>query len=405
MISTYEAEKAIASALYTFKSQLTQIEEMGSHVLREDIFADRSYPPFNRVAMDGIAIAFDQFRAGRRSFIVEGCQKAGSPQLKLQNQANCLEAMTGASLPESCDTVIPYEQIEIRQGVAYLGAAINVVQGQNIHGKGSDYSTGDRLLSKGRWLRSPEWSILASVGKASVKTSSSPRIAVVSTGDELVPVDQVPEAHQIRMSNSWAIKAALNIHDFDRVEIYHIPDDERGLESRLGDLLLKVDCLILTGGVSRGKFDFVPQVLERLQVDKIFHRIKQKPGKPMWFGTNPEGKLVFGLPGNPVSTLVCLHRYVIPALQEGLGLDSSGKQAFAILAEDVVFKKDLTYFLPVRLRWSRDGIIVAHPIQNNGSGDFAALSASDGFLELPQENEYHKKGEVFPLYLWQGGLA
>ena len=403
MISVTQAQRLIAELPYCVHRGplLKELDSLDSDILAEDILADRSYPPFDRVAMDGVAILYSEFVNGQSDFPVEGCQAAGSPQMSLKQSKSCFEVMTGASLPKGCDTVIPYEQLTINAGKATIQSGTDVVLGQNIHGKASDYKKGDLLLKKGQLIRSPEVSILASVGKAKVKVAPKPRIAVVSTGDELVPVGAVPLDHQIRSSNSSTIRNSLREYGFRNCDVFHIDDDASGLFTKLEGILNDYDLIILSGGVSKGKFDFVPQVLNDLRVDKIFHRIKQKPGKPMWAGKNPEGKVVFALPGNPVSVMVCLHRYVLPFLQRGCGDELLGIQE-ATLTEDIRFAKDMTYFAAVAVTQVGDQVL-ANPVKSNGSGDFSALSRSHGFIELPQEPADHPKGSTFPLYLWREG--
>src|SRR6202034_1566317 len=165
----------------------------------------------------------------------------------------------------------------------------------------------------------PEIAIVASAGLASVRVSRQPRIMVASTGDELVEPGEPIAQHQVRRSNAYAVVAALMGHGFQEVENDHILDDETMLRERLTRHLAESDALILSGGVSKGKFDFVPKILKELGVEEVFYQVAQRPGMPMWFGVAPQGCAVFGLPGNPIATLVCLVRYVVPALTIAMG--------------------------------------------------------------------------------------
>jgi molybdopterin molybdotransferase len=180
--------------------------------------------------------------------------------------------------------------------------------------------------------------------------------------------------------------------------LHHIIDDEALLQARLNSLLAENDLLILSGGVSAGKADFVPAVLTRLGVQKQFHKIEQRPGKPLWFGTSATGKVVFALPGNPVSTVLCAYRYVIPFLQASLGLPPFPPR-YAQLAAPVTFLPDVTYFLPVGLIDTPDGRVVADPLPGSGSADFANLLAADAFMELPADRSEFAAGEAFPVWL------
>jgi molybdopterin molybdotransferase len=214
---------------------------------------------------------------------------------------------------------------------------------------------------------------------------------VISTGDELVDVDELPDLFQVRRSNSYALFAALRESGIT-ASMHHIADEENKMQDALSGILKTSDVLILSGGVSKGKFDYVPKVMEKLGVTKHFHQVSQRPGKPFWFGSTKEGKVVFALPGNPVSTYMCYYKYIKPWLMKSLGIDSAVHSA--ILANDFTFQPPLTYFLQVRTSFE-DGKLLAHPVVGGGSGDFANLGNVDGFLELPAERTAFKKGEAF----------
>jgi molybdopterin molybdotransferase len=237
---------------------------------------------------------------------------------------------------------------------------------------------------------------MASVGKSNALAKQLPKVAVISTGDELVDIDQQPLPHQIRRSNSYALLSELKkLHCTPNA--MHIRDDEKELSVSLRKALQENDVLILSGGVSKGKFDFVPQVLEGLGIKKLFHRVSQKPGKPFWFGAD-NNKTVFALPGNPVSTFMCFHKYVKPWLLKSLGAPADDRSA--VLARDFSFPADLTYFLQVKIK-NEEGKLMAHPHPGGGSGDFANLKEVDGFLELSKEQKTFRKGEVFPLLIFR----
>jgi molybdopterin molybdotransferase len=203
----------------------------------------------------------------------------------------------------------------------------------------------------------------------------------------------------VRRSNAYGITASLRQHGFNRVADDHVRDDEAELTERLGFHLRTHDVLILSGGVSMGKLDLVPRVLEKLGVSMVFHHIAQRPGKPMWFGVSQTGPAVFALPGNPVSTLVCLARYVLPALRAAMG-QAAGENARIALTAPVEVKAPLAYYLPVKLKsddWGRTG---AEPKPTNGSGDFTALAGTDGFVELPPGPNTFPKGFVARFFRW-----
>ncbi len=400
MISVSEADSLLSEHTLPQQFDEQSIEKIDSEVLQESLVADRSYPPFHRVAMDGIAISLKAWESGQRKFTIEACQRAGDAQKKLYSETNCIEVMTGAVLPENCDVVIRYEDVTIDGGVAGIANDLNISKMQNVHLHASDYQEGDTLVAAGDKMCAPQWAVAASIGKANIKVARRPRIAVISTGDELVGVGDIPAAHQVRRSNAYAVIAQLKQFGFEKIEDYHIPDEPKKIEETLRSILSHVDVMILSGGVSKGKFDFIPSMLADLNVKQVFHKVKQRPAKPLWFGVSDSRQLIFALPGNPNSALISTRRYVIPALQRSLRLKNT-QQKYAVLKEDIFFDRALTYFLPVAIEYKNDGTSCALPIKSNGSGDFASLARSDGFLELSAHQEIFPKGSAHPLYLWK----
>ncbi|MGC4021263.1 MAG: molybdopterin molybdotransferase MoeA [Cyclobacteriaceae bacterium] len=392
MVSVGEAEKVIQAHLFNPAIENVSLKNSIEKILAEEIRADRDLPPFNRATMDGIAISFSSFEKGQTQFVIEGLQVAGQLQQILSDNNNCIEIMTGAPLPQGTDSVVPYENLKINDKVASI-LRESVFQNQNVHKKGSDAKQNEILLQPGLKLSSVEIAILASVGTSEVKIYKTPSAAVISTGDELVNVVQTPLPHQIRKSNSYAIVSELNKLGC-KTESFHLKDDENDLATNLKSILEKFELIILSGGVSKGKLDFVPKVLETLGVKKLFHGVSQRPGKPMWFGVSDKN-FVFALPGNPVSTFMCFHRYVKPWLRKSLREELKPKNA--ILASDFSFTPSLTYFLQVKIE-NENGKLMAYPDAGGGSGDFINLKDVDGFLELPKDHSEFSAGSVFPFF-------
>ena len=400
MISATKADSLLSSAIRGMtinQHQDLPIQDTTPEILAEHLVADRDGPPFNRVAMDGIAIKFAKWNEGQRDFTIEGIQQAGASCKSLKNTTNCLEVMTGAPLPLNTDTVIPYEHISRWEDKAILENH-QVTEGQNIHFQGQDFKQGDPLVAKNLLLTPSRWTVAASMGYSLVKVITRPKIAVVSTGDELVPVEQKPLPHQIRTSNGWTLKASLQQSGFKDVRLIHLKDDSRSMETALAEILDSFDVILLSGGVSMGKFDFVPQALSNLKVENIFHKIQQKPGKPLWFGTYQNQKLVFGLPGNPMSALVCYRRYVLPSLRTMLSLADEPKP-YAMMEGTIKLKKGFTNFIPVQIRYDNKGMTYATPLKTNGSGDFSSLIQSDGFVEIPPDVE-DTEGQAMRFFPW-----
>jgi molybdopterin molybdotransferase len=394
MITVEEAEKII---LKTAKNQkntegVVLLKAMGK-ILAEDIIADRDFPPFDRVTMDGIALNYASFEAGQRRFLIENTQAAGQKQIKLKNKNNCIEIMTGAMMPKDCNTVVRYEDLKIENNFAEIQIETIDYQ-QNTHKKGSDRKRRDVLIPKGTCLTAAEIGTAATVGQAIVKVVTVPKVAIISTGNELVEITEFPEDHQIRRSNVYAIAALLIEKCKITPHLFHFNDDEAEITEGIKTILKKHDLVIFSGAVSEGKFDFVPKALELNQVKCLFHKISQRPGKPLWFGQHRSGgAVVFGLPGNPVSTFMCACRYVLPWIKTYL-LQKNTESAFAMLTEDVTFTPNLTYFLQVKIE-NINGVLMAKPVSGGGSGDLANLNDADGFLELPIDKSIFLKGEVF----------
>lgn len=391
MVTIEEAFKIVQSIVLAPEVEEVDIRYAHGRVLAESIKADRDFPPFNRVAMDGIALLNNQHAIKDQVFLIEDVQAAGSPPLKLKNQSNCIEVMTGSVLPDGTDTVIRYEDLDIKgKNASILIEKIEV--GKNVHHQGVDAKRGEVLLNQGQKISAAEIALLAAVGKKTVRVFAFPRTAVVSTGDELVEIEEIPEAHQIRKSNAYALQAAMMEMGW-KSESFHLLDDKELVKKNLQTILESDDVLILSGGVSKGKFDFIPEALDELGIKKLFHQVSQRPGKPFWFGASADrSKIVFALPGNPVSTFLCFYKYIKPWILNCFG--ERNQSITARLVADVDFSPSLTYFLQVHTE-IKDGVLVAHPHGGGGSGDFANLRAVDGFLELPLEKSTFKAGEVY----------
>jgi molybdopterin molybdotransferase len=346
--------------------------------------ADRDYPPFHRVMMDGIAVSYDSYQKGERSFMIEGICAAGEPVKSLKS--GCLEVMTGAPLPVGGDLVIQYEHLKIENKVATIIVDAPRNRFDSVHLEGSDCKKGDLVLKKNLPLNGPHVGILSSMGESFVP--HSPKVMIISTGDELVEKDPLP--HQIRRSNVYALKTSLELFGYQNIAQTHLNDDPILVADHYNKHANDFDLLIYSGGVSKGKFDYLPSVWADMGVTKYFHEVSQRPGKPLWFGVDEKRKTtVIGLPGNPVSSLVCLHRYFLPI-----------RKMEAKLTKDITFKKPLTYFVPVKIEFVGSELF-ATPLEMKNSGEFTALAGSDGFIELPKDLDQFKTGESYPYFSWR----
>lgn len=395
MISVAESESIILSHVFTPEWESRPLSGSLGGILGEDLVADRDFPPFDRVTMDGVAIRYEAWQKGRRKFAIQGIQAAGVPRQALSDAAGCIEVMTGAMLPEGADTVIQYEHLHLDAGAADI-LENDIRHRQNIHFQGMDRRAGDILAHRGCRISPAEIAVAATVGKSSLKTARPLHSAIVSTGDELVAVDTIPLPHQIRGSNVFALQALLTDRYQVKSKIFHYPDEKETIAEGLKSIFQEYRLVVLSGAVSAGKFDFVPQVLDELGVVRHFHGVAQRPGKPFWFGTLPGRCAVFALPGNPVSAFTCACRYLLPFLGRSLGEKESVPES-AVLTEPIAFKPSLTYFLPVSLTRFNNGLLQASPLPGHGSGDLANLTGADGFLELPANRRDFSAGEAFPV--------
>jgi molybdopterin molybdotransferase len=373
------------------------LQACAGRILREDIQAERDNPPFDRVCMDGVALASSAYIAGGR-FRLQATQAAGAVPLTLDAPDAAIEVMTGAVLPHGTDCVIPLEEYDLADAVLTLKPEAIAEPWRNVQRRGSDSKPGVAMLTPGALLGAAEVAVVASAGIAAVHVSRQPRVMVISTGDELIEPGQPIADHQVRRSNAYAVVAALRLHGYTEVQDAHLRDDADLMRRRLGELLDSHDVLVLSGGVSKGKFDFVPAALQAQGVTEVFSQVAQRPGRPMWFGVGSRGQLVFGLPGNPVSTVICLIRFVLPALRAAMQGRPATRERVALV--EASSGRKMTYYMPVTLLPDSGQRAVVSTQPPNGSGDFLALAGTSGFVELPPRPEGYPAGFEADFYRW-----
>ena len=400
MLTPAEAERLINENITPLHREDCAIASAHGRILRTDLRADRDLPPFDRATMDGYALRSSAVAAGTWVFRVEAVQAAGMRAFKLGAAADgCIEVMTGAVLPEGADCVIPYEETKRDGATMTLSPDAPAKAGNAIHRRGSDHRANAIMVRADTRLTGREIAVAAACGYGVLTVSQLPKIAVVATGDELVEVDSPVAPHQIRRSNDHALRAALILAGYPNVERFHFRDVRHEIEHMLWHVIAEFDVVVVTGGVSKGKFDYLPAELDRQGVKKIFQGVAQRPGKPLWFGRSARGTPVFALPGNPVSAYTCLHRYVLPALARAGGLTPMVPRMVA-LASAVTFRPKLAYFLPVKLSTGPRAEVLAIPDPSNTSGDFAGLVDTDGFVELPAETDEFPAGTLVAFRPW-----
>jgi molybdopterin molybdotransferase len=398
MTQVAEAGALILAHMPRFPARQEPLQACIGRILAEDIRAERDQPPFDRVTMDGIAIAYRDLAAGVRSFEVVGTQAAGAEPLAVA-AGQCVEVMTGTPLPRGADTVVPIERVQRSGALAAIAPDAPVAAEQFVHRRASDRAQGSLVLRAGTRLGPPEIAVLAGAGHATTFVADLARVAVISTGDELVEAGKPIAAHQIRSTNDRAVEASLTQHRLGYVTRARLRDDANALAVAIDRLDTELDVLVLSGGVSMGQFDFVPSVLTELGAKLVFHKVEQRPGRPMWFGVSARGKPIFALPGNPVSTLVCVTRYLLPALRHASGLAPAPPELVETTAA-IEASPTLTLFMPVTVSSSVRGTLLAEPHRTNTSGDFVALAGTAGFVELPAKQGSYPAGTVAPLFRW-----
>ena len=392
MTSFPQALERIVGQARRMEVETCRLEQAHGRVLRREIRADRNVPPFDRVMMDGFALRAAELLASR-TFRVTGSAPAGQAAVALsETSGSCVEVMTGAPLPPGADCIVPVEETS-RLGAdeIKIAGSFDAVAGRFIHKAGSDAGEGEILLKPGTLLGSREIGVAASCGAAMLEVSKQPRISIIPTGDELVAVDAMPAAHQIRQSNGHAIQAALQSAGFPSVLAQPLNDDAGAEDLRV--VLESSDWLIVTGAISKGARDFVPALLDSLGCTRLFHGVAQRPGKPAGCWLGAAGQIVMALPGNPVSALTGLHAFVLPALAVASGRPLPAPR-LVVPAGRFDGLPGLTQHLPVKL--SDDGRAQSAPTGN--SGDCIGLLRSDGFVTIPPRGGI---AAAFPFTPWR----
>jgi molybdopterin molybdotransferase len=351
-------------------------------VLAEAIASDIDSPPYTKALMDGYAVQTLACAAGSHPTlsVVEEIA-AGKMPAKHLGPGEAARIMTGAPIPVGADSVVPIEKTEAGSPTE-VRILVTPKPGQNILQRGTEMKAGEMIFPPGTTLGPQEFGILASVGRTSVRMHPRPRVGILSTGDEIVEPSQLPGPGQIRNSNSPMLAAQID-RAGGRGEIIGIArDTDESLRTTIGKGLADYDVLILSGGVSAGKFDLVPGVLRELGVVAHFHKVALKPGKPLFFGTHGK-QLVFGLPGNPVSSFVCFELFIRPALRKLMGhSDCAPRQTRMPIAVDFQTDNDRPTYWPARIEWSHDGPHV-RALPWFGSADLRALHTANALLAIP----------------------
>ncbi|HYB62189.1 MAG TPA: gephyrin-like molybdotransferase Glp [Methylomirabilota bacterium] len=385
MLSLAEARAKVIEVVRRADKPVTvekiALAESLGRVLARPIVADRDYPPFDRSTRDGFAVRAAEVSQAGAALEIIGEARAGTAFTGAIGPGQCVEIMTGAGVPSGGDAVIMSEHARIEGRRVRFDRAPQ--RGQNIVPRATEARAGAELLAAGTPVGAAEIGVAAQVGCARLNVARRPRLAVLSTGDEVVGVDDAPTPLEVRNSNGVSIAALARLAGAQTVPLGNARDNANDLRRGI-ERGLECDVLVLSGGVSAGKYDFVEPVLRELGAEFIFDGVAIRPGRPVLFGVC-RGKLVFGLPGNPASTLVTFELFVRPVLEVLQGADPRELQIVAAkLAAPVRQNAALTYFLPARLE-SRGGEPVVQELPWPSSGDIVALSHATGFLIVRPE--------------------
>lgn len=392
MITYLEAQLLVRSEAKSFGTEIVSIDDCDGRVLAENIFADRDYPPFNRSAMDGYAINFKDWERGVRTFTVQQTIYAGDLISQNLEKGSAFKIMTGAAIPESADTVIRREDAsEDNNYVSFI--ADNITQFKNTAQKGEDLKKSTLAIPANSICSAAVIATLATLGKSKIRVQALPKVALFTTGNEVKAINDVLSDVEIRNSNYYLLKSLLKQWKIVPLLHQHIGDSKTELTNTIVQAL-DLDIIILSGGVSAGDADYVPEILESLGVKKIFHKVAIKPGKPIWCGKKPDGPMVFALPGNPFSSFVTFKLFIETFLQKSL--QNTEKTSFESYFSGKRQKKtNLDEFFPAKFNEQRTKL---EATLINGSGDIRLGINADALILHPQEKQILSDGQLVSYY-------
>lgn len=391
MISVEEAKKLIVVTAKSLPPVQLEISKALNQVLAEVVFSPIDYPPFDQSAMDGFAV-FHSDILEQKTIDIIGEAPAGNPFKGKISEGQSVQIFTGAKIPEGADTVIIQERVSIEKG-KIISDGSSLMKGANIREKGSQIKKGDIALHNRTVLNPGAIGYLAGLGIASISVFPKPKVSIIVTGNELQkPGTQLEDGH-IYESNSFALKAALESIGIVTAQVSNIGDEEGATKESLAFAIANSDVVLVSGGISVGKYDFVGKSLQELKVENIFYKIAQKPGKPLFFGKKNDC-LVFGLPGNPASALSCFYEYVCPALRILQGFTEVSPKKYLPILSDYEKREGLSLFL--KGKTSEGKVKVLDGQESNNIGSF---TLADCLIYLPADKGKVEKGEMVEVHL------
>src|SRR5918997_1526292 len=384
MIPVSEAIGIVVGQAATLGVERVPLDEAAGRVLAEDVFADTDLPPFDRAQMDGYAVRSEDLRETPARLRVVGEAAAGAGWRGTLLKGEAVRIMTGAPLPSGADSVQQVEVTRETEGGAFVEIERATEPGQFYVPRASEIRKGERVLEAGEEVNAARMAVLASFGYAEVPVRRRPRVAVLATGTELVPVGEKPGEDQIRDSNSYSLAAYARLAGAVVERLPFAGDDPELLRVEIERAAARSDLLVLSGGVSMGRYDFTKAALHALGAEVFFERVALRPGKPTVFARLPGGALVFGLPGNPVSVSVTFNLFARTALRVMQGArDAEPFEEAAVLARPAKGAAERASYLPASLSTDDKGLLFATPLRWGGSSDFVAFARATALVVVP----------------------
>lgn len=391
MISVEEARNLILENTMPLTPLAVNLADSLGSILADNVISPIDLPPFDQSAMDGFAIAFSDYGT-KENIEVVGEVAAGNVFQGKILPGQAVRIFTGASVPIGVDTVVTQEKVNVEKGRLIIND-VSLKQGANVRGAGSQIKKNRIALSKGTIITPGAIGYLAAMGIVTVNVVARPRITVVVTGSELKKPGTSLDVGQIYESNSYAIVAALESIGQQAHKIIWLPDNEAETISVLTEAIKNSDLVLITGGISVGEYDFVGRALQQIRVKNIFYKIKQKPGKPLFFGKNKQA-VIFGLPGNPAAVLSCFYEYVYPAINCMMGNMNTFLKKYQLpIAVDYPKKAGLSFFLKGKV--TGNSVV---PLDGQESYILSSFATADCLIYLPAGSENVKAGEIVEVH-------
>jgi molybdopterin molybdotransferase len=391
MISVAEAKKIVSENVSSLEPEILPLQESAGLTLAEDVYAPMDIPAFPQSSMDGYAFSFDYWQK-KKKLEIAGEVAAGNNEIFTLAQGNAVRIFTGAAVPHGADTVVMQEKIKTINGELIIEDE-NLQAGNSVRPKGSEIKAGALALEKETVLSPAAIGFLAGIGISEVNVYPNPSISIIITGDELQQPGKPLQHGQVYESNSFALKAVLKQLYINNVEVFYASDKREIVTSALEKALQQSDVVLLTGGISVGDYDFVLQAATECRIEKLFHKVKQRPGKPLYFGKK-NNKLVFGLPGNPSSVLTCFYQYVVPAIEKMNKRRKLLSVVQAPLSKSFQKAAGLTHFL----KGFYDGKTVA-PLDAQESYRLSSFARANCLIQVYEDVTECRQGDLVDVHL------